>query len=118
MTRLWSNIFSAAAILNLLGLERRRTMQARALATAGLVVAGAAVGAAAALLVAPRAGRELRAQMGQRARQLSGRIKSRGASDAADSTQDMNRRDAFERGRPTDDLSDVEGLVGEGVSGL
>lgn len=72
-----SSVFSTAAILDYLGLESKRSRQARVLTYTSLVLSGAAVGAVVALLLAPKAGRELRADMGSRARQLSSRGKGR-----------------------------------------
>lgn len=68
------SIFSTAAVLDYLGLERKRSREARLLTYTSLVLSGAALGAVAALLLAPKAGRELRADVGERARQLSSRV--------------------------------------------
>jgi uncharacterized membrane protein YebE (DUF533 family) len=69
-----TSIFSTAALLDYLGLESKRTMQARAMTYTGLLISGAAIGAVAALMLAPKPGRELRADMGNRARQLGSRV--------------------------------------------
>lgn len=68
------SIFSTAAVLDYLGLERKRSREARMLTYTSLVLSGAALGAVAALLLAPKAGRDLRADVGERARQISSRV--------------------------------------------
>jgi hypothetical protein len=50
-------------VLGMVGLERRPTAFSRALPAIGLVVVSAAVGAGAALLLAPSSGDELRARL-------------------------------------------------------
>lgn len=54
---------SSAAVLDLLGLEAKPSMRTRALTYTGLVLAGVAVGAAAALMFTPKPGRQLRADI-------------------------------------------------------
>lgn len=53
-------------VLGLMGVERRRSALSQVLPAIGLVAAGAAVGAGAALLFAPSAGKELRTRLSER----------------------------------------------------
>jgi hypothetical protein len=64
---------SSDDILNALGLERRHTPLDNAIPTALAFVAGLAAGAGVALLLAPKSGREMRADISSRASELTGK---------------------------------------------
>ena len=57
-------------ILATLGLERRSSMTSDVLTTAGIFGLGLLVGAAGALLLAPKSGQDLREDLGQRLRTI------------------------------------------------
>lgn len=70
---------SSAALLDLLGLQSKPRAIDRAVTYAGLVAAGVVVGAAAALLLAPKSGRQTRADLRQGAHELGERVSSTAA---------------------------------------
>ncbi|MET0387009.1 MAG: YtxH domain-containing protein [Polyangiales bacterium] len=61
-------------LLEVLGLQKRRTAIDVVLPSVALFAAGAVVGAAAAVLLAPKTGAQVRAQLSEGARDLSQRI--------------------------------------------
>lgn len=63
-------------ILDLVGLERRRSVVGIVLPAIGLVAAGAAIGAGIGLMFAPSSGRRLRQEVGDRFDQIRERVKS------------------------------------------
>ncbi len=63
-------------ILDLVGLERRRTFLEFALPAFGFIALGAAVGAGIGLAFAPSSGRRLRQEMGDRLDQIRERVKT------------------------------------------
>jgi len=65
---------SSAALLDALGLQPKSSAASRALTYGALLVAGAAVGAAAALLLAPKSGRALRSDLREGASELGGQV--------------------------------------------
>jgi hypothetical protein len=65
-------------LLGLLGVQRRRTAVQTALPAIGLVALGAAVGAGAALLVAPMTGADLRQRLSERVDQLTDKLNELG----------------------------------------
>lgn len=68
--------FSSDDILSALGLQRRQTMFDSAMPTTLAFIAGAAAGAGIALLLAPKSGREVRADISNKATELTGRLQS------------------------------------------
>lgn len=70
---------SSAALLDLLGLQSKPRAGERALTIAGFVAAGVVVGAAAALLLAPKSGRQTRTDLRQGAHELGERVSSTAA---------------------------------------
>lgn len=76
---------STQALLDHLGLQQKPSISARALTFGALIVGGVVVGAAAALLLAPKSGRALRGDLREGAQQLSDAVsaKARGAVEAA-----------------------------------
>jgi len=76
---------TSAALLDALGLQTKSSGGSRALAFAGVAVAGVAVGAIAALLLTPRTGRQLRADLRSGAKELgdSAAFKASQAMDSA-----------------------------------
>jgi hypothetical protein len=68
--------FSSDDILNALGLERRHTALDAAMPAALAFVAGLAAGAGVALLLAPKSGREIRADISNKASELTGKLTS------------------------------------------
>ena len=68
--------FSTDDILSALGLERRHTAFDNAIAPTLAFIAGAAAGAGIALLLAPKSGREVRADISNKATELTGRLTS------------------------------------------
>jgi gas vesicle protein len=68
--------FSSDDILSALGLERRHTALDAAIPTTLAFLAGAAAGAGLALLLAPKSGREVRADISNKATELTGRLTS------------------------------------------
>lgn len=77
---------TSAALLDALGLQTKSSGGNRALAFAGVAVAGVAVGAIAALLLTPRTGRQLRADIRTGAKEL-GDTAAFKASQAMDSAR-------------------------------
>jgi hypothetical protein len=65
-------------LLGLIGVQRRRTTLQTMLPAIGLVTLGAAVGAGAALLVAPMTGADLRHRLSQRVDQLTDKLNELG----------------------------------------
>jgi hypothetical protein len=65
---------SSAALLEMLGLQSKPSPANRVLTYTGFVVAGAVVGAAAALLLTPKSGRQLRSDMQSGAKELSHQV--------------------------------------------
>lgn len=65
---------SSAALLDALGLQPKSSAASRALTYGALLLAGAAVGAAAALLLAPKSGRALRSDLREGATELGGQV--------------------------------------------
>ncbi len=63
-------------LLDLVGLERRRSFMAFMLPALGFVALGAAVGASVGLMFAPSSGRRLRQEVGDRLDQIRERVKS------------------------------------------
>ena len=63
-------------ILDLVGLERRRSLIGSMLPAIGLVAIGAAIGASVGLMFAPSSGRRLRQEVGDRLDQIRERVKS------------------------------------------
>jgi len=63
-------------ILDLVGLERRRSFMGAALPAIGFVALGAALGAGIGLMLAPSSGRRLRQEVGDRFDQIRERVKS------------------------------------------
>jgi len=63
-----SALSPAHAVMSALGIQRRASLPARLATTAGLIAAGAAVGAGLALLLTPASGADLRAAMMKRLR--------------------------------------------------
>jgi len=63
-------------ILDLVGLERRRSVVGIMLPAIGLVAVGAAIGAGIGLMFAPSSGRRLRQEVGDRFDQIRERVKS------------------------------------------
>jgi gas vesicle protein len=63
-------------ILDLVGLERRRSIIGSMLPAIGLVAIGAAIGAGVGLMFAPSSGRRLRQEVGDRFDQIRERVKS------------------------------------------
>lgn len=63
-------------VLDLIGLERRRSLFGTLVPAVGLVALGAAIGAGIGLAFAPSSGRRLRQEMGDRLDQLRERIKN------------------------------------------
>lgn len=63
-------------VLDLIGLERRRSFFGMLVPAVGLVALGAAIGAGIGLAFAPSSGRRLRQEMGDRLDQLRERIKN------------------------------------------
>jgi hypothetical protein len=61
-------------VLGVIGLERRRGRAERVLPALAMVAAGAAVGAGAALLLAPSSGAELRRRISERAGDVKERV--------------------------------------------
>ncbi len=68
--------YSADDVLGLIGLERRRYATDMILPALGLFGLGLAVGASLGLTLAPRSGRQFRAQLGQKASDLREKITS------------------------------------------
>lgn len=66
--------FEADDLLGLVGLQRRRSAVQMILPAIGLVSLGAAVGAGAALLIAPSSGAELRQRLSERVDKLTDRL--------------------------------------------
>src|SRR5271157_739332 len=66
--------FEADDLLGLVGLQRRRSTIQLILPAIGLVSLGAAVGAGAALLIAPSSGADLRQRLSERMDKLTDRI--------------------------------------------
>ena len=77
---------SSAALLDLLGLQSKPSASNRALTYAGFAAAGLVVGAAAALLLTPKSGRELRSDLRLGAKDLTNQV-SASASSAIDSAK-------------------------------
>jgi hypothetical protein len=71
---------STAALLDGLGLQTRVSKTTRAATYAGFIAAGVVVGAATALLFAPKTGRQLRADLRGGARQLSDQASAKATS--------------------------------------
>lgn len=67
---------SSDDILSALGLERRHTPLEAAMPTALAFMAGIAAGAGVALLLAPKSGREVRADISHKASELTGKLAS------------------------------------------
>jgi hypothetical protein len=63
-------------ILDLVGLQRRRSVIGSVLPAIGLVAIGAAVGAGIGLMLAPSSGRRLRQEVGDRFDRIRERVKS------------------------------------------
>jgi hypothetical protein len=63
-------------VLGLVGLESRRSVMDYVLPAVGIFAAGVVVGAGLGLLLAPKAGRELRADLGERAHTLADQVSS------------------------------------------
>jgi len=66
--------FSSDDILDALGLQRRQTPLDAAMPAALAFVAGLAAGAGVALLLAPKSGREVRADISNKASELTGKL--------------------------------------------
>lgn len=77
---------SSAALLDLLGLQTKPSATNRALTYAGFAAAGLVVGAAAALLLTPKSGRELRSDLRIGAKDLTNQV-SASASSAIESAK-------------------------------
>ena len=75
---------SSDDILSALGLERRHTPFEAAMPTALAFVAGIAAGAGVALLLAPKSGREVRADISNKASELTGKLTSTASELASD----------------------------------
>jgi uncharacterized membrane protein YebE (DUF533 family) len=91
--------FSSDDVLNALGLERRHTPLDNAIPTALAFVAGLAAGAGVALLLAPKSGREVRADISNKASELTGKLASTANELASEvrgalPLQDSERRNA------------------------
>jgi hypothetical protein len=71
---------SSAALLDLLGLQSKPSTSSRVLTYAGFAAAGLVVGAAAALLLTPKNGRELRSDLRLGARDLTNQVSATAAS--------------------------------------
>jgi len=65
---------SSADLFDMLGLQAKPSVQNRVLTYAGFVAAGLVIGGAAALLLAPKSGRETRADIKSGAKELSDRV--------------------------------------------
>jgi len=86
-------IFSAAAILDFLGLQTKASAQRRVFTNAALIAGGVVVGAGAALFLAPKSGRELRSDVKHRAQELSARMnESRAVQNAKRRIGEMKSR--------------------------
>jgi hypothetical protein len=68
LMRAANSLSPAHAVMSALGIQRRASLPARIATTAGLIAAGAAVGAGVALLLTPMSGADLRAAMMKRIR--------------------------------------------------
>jgi YtxH-like protein len=76
--------FSSDDILDALGLARKQTPFDAAIPTALAFVAGAAAGAGLALLLAPKSGREMRADISNKASEMTNRLTSTASEIASD----------------------------------
>jgi hypothetical protein len=76
--------FSRDDILHALGLERRSTPIETAISTGIAFIAGAAAGAGLALLLAPKSGREMRADISSKASEMTNRLTSTASEIATD----------------------------------
>jgi hypothetical protein len=76
--------FSRDDILHALGLERRSTPMDTAISTGIAFLAGAAAGAGIALLLAPKSGREMRADISNKASEVTKRLTSTASEIASD----------------------------------
>jgi hypothetical protein len=78
-------------ILDLVGVERRRSFVGVFLPAVGFITLGAAIGAGVGLLMAPSSGRRLRQEMGDRLDQMKERVKNeaqkQGVLNASSSSQ-------------------------------
>jgi hypothetical protein len=105
-----SRFFSTAAILEYVGLQTRVRAQQRLVTYAAVFAGGAAIGAAAALLMAPKSGRELRGELGSRARELQSRMGEAAPVQAA------KRRLGEMRGEMRGEARHTEGSTSSGGS--
>jgi hypothetical protein len=87
LANLASHAPSAYDLLYRIGLERRRSRAVRAVSRAGWLGVGMAVGGGLALLLAPRAGSEIREAIGEKAK----RARSYVASHDEDETESRSR---------------------------
>lgn len=71
---------SSVAVLDMLGLQGKPTNSQRVMTYAGLIVAGAVVGAAAAILLTPKSGPDVRRDLRDGARTLGGRFSKNGVA--------------------------------------
>jgi hypothetical protein len=82
---------SGEDLLDAIGLQYRRTSTEALIATLGAFALGCAVGAAVALLMAPRSGAETRRELGRQAREL-GQQASEAAQRVGDRVRSMDDR--------------------------